>query len=340
MCPMNRKEPIVSVMWRMMRHFALLCLAIFSVDEVYAQTAAVEYGFVRDELDATRIVAVAYPNGDFANTSFVLIQGATFIFDLPAGTVSESEPYDPATDLVFTPANGSEWQAEVFTDTWMESLGLDTGGRDVYRFSLSKSLASQNADNPYPLFSFSLPTGCGGGSVKVLTGAESFATSLLASYQTRLENSFSVIQTSDEDSADIYAGNHFTAAEISCEAPPLAVSLAYFYAQIEAGSVQIDWQTATEMGIAGYNLLAEDGHQLVQLNGELIPAEKIDSLGTQSYHFVADILVERYYLEEVAVDGSTVRHGPFLIEHIYGNSTDGRPDATSPAVYLPLMEFR
>lgn len=318
--------------------FGLFLLALFPTDQALAQADTVEYGFIRDSNEPTRIIAVAFPNGDFVDASFALNQGTLFSFYLPAGTIDESTPHDLISDLAVTPSNDTEWHVEVYTDSWMDTLGLDTGDRDLYRFSLNNTLAGKNASDPFPLFSFSLPAGCSGGSAQIVAGDDAFSAALLTTQGISLRNSFSVIAPSATDPTDFYGGNDTEAGAIPCEENiTLAITLSYFHAQRENEKRVFSWETATEAASAGFNLLAEDELGLTRLNPELIPSTVTDSLAPTAYRFTADTAATLFYLDEVGIYGKTKRNGPYALGRAYGISTASKPDAAEAAVYLPMI---
>lgn len=84
---------------------------------------------------------------------------------------------------------------------------------------------------------------------------------------------------------------------------PLAVSLSGFHAQQNESFVDFQWQTATETGTAGFNILAEIEANTIQLNGELIPSPVIDSVTLTDYRYLATTDATTFYLQEVGIDG-------------------------------------
>ena len=63
----------------------------------------------------------------------------------------------------------------------------------------------------------------------------------------------------------------------------LAVTLGYFHAEPQEALVKIHWQTSSENGVAGFNLLAVVDGMLAQLNDELIASPVIDSIFPTDY---------------------------------------------------------
>ncbi len=77
------------------------------------------------------------------------------------------------------------------------------------------------------------------------------------------------------------------------------------------GSATIEWQTATEVANAGFNIwvLNELG-DWVQANASLIPSLG-DSTSAQNYQFLSSLVGEEFMLVDVSVTGVEERHGPF-----------------------------
>jgi hypothetical protein len=100
---------------------------------------------------------------------------------------------------------------------------------------------------------------------------------------------------------------------------PTPVTLSYFHAQRRGANVTFEWSTATETGNLGFNLYVVDANgQLQQINPELIFSEVVDSLEPQDYTFRAKTDGTVFYIEDVSVQGETVRHGPFTLGEAYG----------------------
>ena len=93
----------------------------------------------------------------------------------------------------------------------------------------------------------------------------------------------------------------------------LAVSLGYFLAEQDGDTVNFTWQTATETGTAGFNLLAESDGDLVQLNPELIPSTVIDSVEPTDYSYEATSTATVFYIEEIRSQWQDRSHRPVRI---------------------------
>jgi hypothetical protein len=113
-----------------------------------------------------------------------------------------------------------------------------------------------------------------------------------------------------------------------------AVTVGYFTSTASGDGVDFLWQTATETGTAGFNIFAETGGDLVQLNDGLIPSKVVDSSAPTDYAFSAQTDATVFFLEEVEVGGGTTSYGPYALGIEYGSYI---PHAIQPAIYLPLM---
>ncbi len=116
----------------------------------------------------------------------------------------------------------------------------------------------------------------------------------------------------------------------------LAVSIGYFLAEQDGDTVHFTWQTATETGTAGFNLLAESDGDLVQLNPELIPSTVIDSVEPTDYSYEATSTATVFYIEEIEVSGKTDRIGPFVLGTPSGVHSGVNVQST-PMIWLPMI---
>ena len=116
----------------------------------------------------------------------------------------------------------------------------------------------------------------------------------------------------------------------------LVVTLGWFLAERDGDRVDFRWQTATESGVAGFNMLAVTDNGTVQLNEALIPSTVIDSVTPTDYAFSAATDATSFVLQEVEISGAITNHGPFTIGVESGayNEVD---DADSHKIWLPLM---
>ena len=120
-------------------------------------------------------------------------------------------------------------------------------------------------------------------------------------------------------------------------ADPLAVTLGYFYAQANGDVVNFIWQTATEMGVAGFELHAVTNEGMAQLNETLIPSSVVDSLTPTNSAVSLVTNATLFYLLEVGVDGGVTEHGPFELGQAYGEYSVPSGVELSPRIWLPLM---
>jgi uncharacterized repeat protein (TIGR01451 family) len=105
----------------------------------------------------------------------------------------------------------------------------------------------------------------------------------------------------------------------------LPVELAYFHAKPAKNAVNVAWRTAQEVDNLGFNLVADlGGGQTQVLNAEIIPSLAPTSAVAQSYSARVSSLGSQLWLESVALDGTTERHGPFALGEVWG---DPRPPA-------------
>ena len=102
--------------------------------------------------------------------------------------------------------------------------------------------------------------------------------------------------------------------------PPLAATLEYFTATPGQNAIDLEWQTVSEIGCLGFNLLRSevpDGISLgnfVQLNELLIACQAIGSSNGATYEYIdqnIELDITYYYwLEAVEVNGTITHHGP------------------------------
>ena len=118
-------------------------------------------------------------------------------------------------------------------------------------------------------------------------------------------------------------------------AEPLAITLGWVLAEAEDDLVHFRWQTVTESGVAGFNVLAVTATGKEQLNGDLIPSPAIDALTPMDYAVSFATVATTFYLQEIGIDGSRVDHGPFEVGRAVG---ENRPVVTDAhALYLPIV---
>ena len=118
---------------------------------------------------------------------------------------------------------------------------------------------------------------------------------------------------------------------------PLAVTLGYFHAVRADGIIHVNWQTATEAGVAGFRLYGEANGTRTLLTEELVPSTVVDAVTPTSYSLRVTGDAARFLLEEVGVDGSATLHGPFDEGVEYGEYLPTANVELEPAIYLPVV---
>jgi len=97
---------------------------------------------------------------------------------------------------------------------------------------------------------------------------------------------------------------------------PTGVTLAGLTAAAQPGGVLMSWQTASEVGILGFNVLRRVGGEFVAVNPEFLFAQYAGaSLGAAYTYVDADLPagVYTYTLEVVLLDGRVERYGPVSV---------------------------
>ncbi len=104
------------------------------------------------------------------------------------------------------------------------------------------------------------------------------------------------------------------------EGAPTSIQLASFSATPQAGTIQLVWETATELDNLGFNLYRAslvDGPR-TQLNAGLIPSQNPGRPVGASYYFADESaqvgVAYHYWLEAVDAYGATQMHGPISAE--------------------------
>jgi hypothetical protein len=95
---------------------------------------------------------------------------------------------------------------------------------------------------------------------------------------------------------------------------PLAVTLANFTAEAQAGQVLVSWETVSEIDNAGFNLYRSDSATGPQALLDYTPSQAPGSTQGAAYSYV-DAAVDAgrtywYWLEDVNLAGATTLHGP------------------------------
>lgn len=98
------------------------------------------------------------------------------------------------------------------------------------------------------------------------------------------------------------------------------VTVSYFRAQRQGGTVNFEWSTSTETANVGFNIYVEDQDGiLTRINDDLIASKVTDSLERQDYSFSASAAGNSFYIEDVNILGETRKHGSFQLGEPYGN---------------------
>ncbi|MCB0131822.1 MAG: hypothetical protein KDD78_13270 [Caldilineaceae bacterium] len=117
------------------------------------------------------------------------------------------------------------------------------------------------------------------------------------------------------------------------------VTVGYFLAQPAGDGIEFHWQTATETGTAGFNILAVTEAGAVQLNPALIPSQAIDSTEPLDYAFIAQTNATSFLLQEVEITGATNEYGPYTLGNAYGAHIPTDP-VDGWSIYLPFITTR
>lgn len=102
----------------------------------------------------------------------------------------------------------------------------------------------------------------------------------------------------------------------------LPVELAHVTSQRAGDSVVVQWRTAQEVENLGFNLysIAADDVR-TQLNELLVPSTAPTSVESQDYSLTVVTAAGEFWLEDVALDGTTEMHGPYAVGESYGQET-------------------
>lgn len=123
---------------------------------------------------------------------------------------------------------------------------------------------------------------------------------------------------------------------------PLAVTLASFDAQAQAGHVLVGWETVSEMNNAGFNLYRADSAAGPQTLLAYVPSQAPGSTGGFSYIWTdrADLTpgaTYYYWLEDVDLGGAATLHAPVSVD--YAGPTAVRLAAVSASTGLDTLRY-
>ena len=119
---------------------------------------------------------------------------------------------------------------------------------------------------------------------------------------------------------------------------PLSITVAWFLTERVGDVVSFHWQTASETGVAGFDLVSErDDGVHSRLNDDLIPSHAIDSITPTEYTFSAATEATRFTLHELGIDGGVIAHGPFLLGREYGVFSTPTSSEFTTRVWLPMV---
>ncbi len=108
--------------------------------------------------------------------------------------------------------------------------------------------------------------------------------------------------------------------------PSTPITLGWFRASDNLnGTVNIEWQTETEIANAGFYLSSVDSDGNVKRLNETIILSQGDASSAQSYSFVATTEQTQFMLTDVGVAGKEVIHGPFNLGEEHGFLSKPRP---------------
>ncbi len=117
------------------------------------------------------------------------------------------------------------------------------------------------------------------------------------------------------------------------------VTLGWFLAAArDADMVDFRWQTATETGTAGFNVLAITEGGRSQLNAALIRSPAIDSVTPIDYSFRAASAATQFLLQELDINGRITEHGPFDLGMEYGVYSPPDDPGLTERVWMPLIQ--
>ncbi len=301
-------------------------------------------------------------SGDLGDFSLDSEQKETFV-ELPVGQYSVTEltpPGDLLTDLFCTDtdANGVASTGDVASQT--ATINLDPGETVHCTFTNQPggSVVIRKAVDSGPDGDFTFLDNIATPATFDLSdgGEQRFDNVLPGTYTVQeagvpAGSSLANIECTDSDADGTASSTDLTEATAIIQLDPgetveclftnenkvIPVTLGWFLAAGNGGTVNFRWQTATETGTAGFNVLAVTEGGTVQLNRELIPSKVIDSVEPTNYSVALATDAVTFYLQEVGVDGSVTEHGPFTLGREYGAYALPGGIELSPKSWLPIL---
>ena len=103
--------------------------------------------------------------------------------------------------------------------------------------------------------------------------------------------------------------------DVAVQTEPLAVTVFSFSAHRAGKGVLLRWRTGTETNELGFNVYRRQGARRVRVNRRLLPA--LGAIAGSSYSYrdrrAPRHRALRYWLQDVAVDGTRTWHGPVRV---------------------------
>ena len=101
--------------------------------------------------------------------------------------------------------------------------------------------------------------------------------------------------------------------------------------RISQNTIQINWQTQTEVANLGFNIYGRIDGQWQLLNSEVIPA-KGDSVQIVDYQLLVNSSAEQLALSDIDGNGVETLHGPFVVGQVYGTQAQRQNTDWSEAI--------
>lgn len=136
--------------------------------------------------------------------------------------------------------------------------------------------------------------------------------------------------------------------DLTCDQTPLAVTLADFSATCQSGLPLLAWETTSEVGNVGFNILRGETAAAPETQVAFVPSQGPGSQQGFLYIWLDEEAPPNsnayYWLEDVDVAGNTTRHGP--VDAACGAPTSvtlsdlsaaSRPTPLWPVLLIPLV---